>query len=101
MKKLQYKSATENSNYNQKQTKISPETMKTAFSLAMLALAANACKRLERRINSWTRKAENRIDNFELRLEGLMASYTKQFNSDTTNSARVDDITAEELASFM
>ena len=80
--------------------------MKTAFSLATLAYAANAvmevnCDKKEAKLDRWNLMAERRISRVEGRLGRIIRRYTKRFNCDDTNPDRLDDINEEELSMFM
>ena len=80
--------------------------MKTAFSLATLAYAANAvaedkCDKKEAKLERWSLMAEKRITRTERRFDKAIESYTERFNCDDSNPDRVDDITEDELSMFM
>ena len=125
-----YKREIANCHYNQKQNLLTKNTtMKTAFTLAALALAANArelfpdfpdfpdtdslfdddfdiepvvsCFFKEMDLDRWSFSAEMRIPRMERSLARKIESYARKFNCDGSNPDRVKDITADELAMFM
>ena len=76
--------------------------MKTAFSLAALAFAADArCNKIERSLDRWISAGETHISKVESRLDTRIPWHVGIFNSDDNNSSRVSDITDDEYETFM
>ena len=79
--------------------------MKSAFTLATLAYAAQAagpnCDRIERKLNNWTNRIEGRCGRIEGRMSALVEHYTAVFNNDEHNAARASDITEEMMRDFL
>lgn len=77
--------------------------MKFALSVAALVAVASAgrCDKLAERLERRIDRIEDREDRVADRIDDIMAKYVMIFNSDDTNSARVSDIDAANLTSYI